>query len=96
MRQLITRIDDDLHASLQARARAEGRSVASLVREVLANAVSEGTDRASVVARFERAGLVVRPPAPVGEVPTHDEVVSRTRGAGRAVSAALEADRAGR
>lgn len=95
MRQLITRIDDDLHASLQARARAEGRSVASLVREVLTSAVSEGTDRASVIARFERAGLVVRPPAPE-QVPTHEEIWRASRGAGSAVSEALAADRAKR
>lgn len=35
MRQLITRLDDDLHARLKARAQAEGRSVNALVVEAL-------------------------------------------------------------
>lgn len=94
MRQLITRIDDDLHARLRDRARGEGRSVASLVREVLTTAVLPD-DRIGVQGRLARSGLVVRPDAPP-HVPTLEDVLRRTRGAGTAASAALDAERGDR
>lgn len=94
MRQLITRIDDDLHRRLRDRARAEERSVAALVREVLESAV-EHDDPGRLVGRLARSGLVVRPDAP-SRVPTRDDVLRRTRGAGTAVSDALAAERGDR
>ena len=95
MRQLITRIDDDLHSRLHARARAEGRSVASLVREILSAAVEGQSDRDVLRARLTRSGLVLRPDAPV-HVRTRDDVLSLTRGGGKAASAALAAERSAR
>src|SRR5579884_3129290 len=44
VRQLITRLDDDLHARLRERAAAEGRSVNALVVEILAAAVAPAID----------------------------------------------------
>ena len=95
MRQLITRIDEDLHERLRARARAEHRSLASLVREALMAAVADAGDPTAVRERLERAGVVVRPDPPE-RVPTREEALEVTRGAGAGVSAALEADRAHR
>ncbi|MGH9039988.1 MAG: FitA-like ribbon-helix-helix domain-containing protein [Acidimicrobiia bacterium] len=91
MRQLIARIDDDLHERLKARAAAEGRSLNSLVAEVLAVAAA-GHDRSSVRARLERRGKRVVPDPP-RRVPSRVAALRATRGAGAAVSTALDADR---
>ncbi len=95
MRQLIARIDDELHRRLKERAAAEGRSMNSLVVELLRAAVAGDDPRARVGARLRAAGLLVQPRRPE-EVPSLDEVVAATRGAGRAVSEALEAERRAR
>lgn len=91
MRQLITRIDDELHRRLRDRARAEDRSVAALVREVLERAVGRDDDT-SMRGRPARSALVVRPDAP-SPTPTSEDVLRQTRGAGTAVRAALASDR---
>lgn len=89
---MIARIDDDLHRRLRERAAAEGRSVNSLVVELLRAAVAGDDARARVEARLRASGLLVRPPRPE-RAPSLDEVVAATRGTGRAVSEALEAER---
>jgi plasmid stability protein len=91
VRQLITRIDDDLHDRLKARAAAEGRSMNAFVTDVLARAVVGDAD-GSVRAHLARAGLLVVPPQPVNP-PTLEAVLLSTSGAGRAASEALERDR---
>lgn len=93
MRQLITRIGDDLHVRLKARAEAEHRSVNSLVTELLENGVPQADAHRRWRARLEAEGRVVIPtpkwPAPA----SRDEAIAATRGWGTSVSEALEADR---
>jgi antitoxin FitA len=95
MRQLITRIDDELHERLRTRAAAEGRSVNSLVKELLDVALSAVDERARVAARVEAAGLRIVP-RPERPPPSRDAAIAATRGAGRVASAALLADRTSR
>lgn len=91
MRQLITRIDDDLHARLKARAAAEGRSMNALVQDLLAHELPPESPREWVRRRAEAAGIrIVVPPLPEGPVPTRDEAIAMTRGAGRAGSEGLD------
>ena len=96
MRQLITRIDDALHARLKARARDERRSVNALVTELLESAVPEENPRERLRRRLRAEGRLV-------EIDVHESTVSREdaiellRGdAGRAVLEALAEDRARR
>lgn len=91
VRQLIARIDDDLHERLKARAAAEGRSLNSLVAEVLA-AAAGGYDRLSLRKCLERRGKLVVP-APPRRVPSRAVALRATRGLGSAASAALRRDR---
>lgn len=92
MRQLIARIDDELHARLKARAAAEGRSVNDLVTDALIRIVAEADDKAVLTARMRRLGLLARPDDP-GPVPERDLVIAETHGSGTAVSDALAAER---
>lgn len=93
MRQLITRIGDDLHASLKARAAAERRSVNSLVTELLEHGVSKSAAHSRWRARLEAEGRVVVP-TPKWQTPvSRDEAIAATRGWGTSVSEALLADR---
>lgn len=91
-RQLIARIDDELHAQLKARAASEGRSLNDLVTEALARIVAEADEKAVLTARMRRLGLLARPDDP-GPQPTRDAVIEATRGSGTAVSDALRAER---
>ncbi len=96
MRQLITRLDDDLHSRLKVAAQAAGTSVNALVVEVLQRAVDAPVDqRAALRQRAHDAGRLFVPPVPARVLP-RDEVIASTRGAGTAVSEALAADREGR
>ena len=93
MKQLIARIDDDLHASLKRRAAAEGRSLNALVTELLEAGAPHADARALVRARAKALGLLAEYP-PDGPVPTHKEVAEQLRGLGPAILEALAADRA--
>jgi len=95
VKQLITRLDEDLPERLKARAAAEGRSVNALVTEVLQSSLAEGSSRAAIMARLEASGMRVIPPRPL-HVRSRDEVIRSTRGLGTAASEALEADRGAR
>jgi plasmid stability protein len=95
MRQLITRLDDDLHGRLKERAAAEGKTVNAYVTDVLARAVGADDTRESVAARVAQAGMRVLVPRP-RRVPSREKVIAETRGWGRAVSEALEAERRAR
>src|SRR5690242_4509077 len=64
MRQLIARVDDDLHARLRERAAHEGRSVNTLVNEILAAAVAGGDRRTALRMRARATGRLVLPPRP--------------------------------
>lgn len=92
MRQLITRVDDDLHKRLRERAAAEGRSVNALVVDILAAEVATANRRERLRRRAKAAGWLVVPPRP-DRIPSWEEVEKATRGAGAAVSEALEAER---
>jgi plasmid stability protein len=96
VRQLIARIDDDLHARLKARAAEERRSLNAVVTELLEQGLAADDPRARLRARLKAAGLLTVPPQPEGPVPSRDEAIALTRGVGRAASEALEADRRGR
>jgi plasmid stability protein len=89
MRQLITRIDDELHARIKRQAAAEGKSVNTLVRDILVQEVAED-ERGRLRARA--GDRIVHPPLP-RRVPTMRAVLAATRGSGRAVSEALAAER---
>jgi plasmid stability protein len=93
VRQLITRIDDELHEELKVRAAAEGRSLNSLVKDLLARGLSGQGERDRLRAQIEAAGLSVVLPSTRGRVLSRDEAIALTRGWGTAVSDALEADR---
>ena len=92
MKQLIARIDEDLHARLKARAAAEGRSLNALVVDALEAAAGSADGRAQVRARVRAAGLLVVPPRPAG-AGLRERVLAMTRGAGTVASEALAADR---
>jgi plasmid stability protein len=92
VKQLITRLDDGLHARLKAQAAAQGRSLNDLVTEVLAAAVGQPMTRQLVRARAQAADLLVWPPTPE-RVVTRDEALGATRGLGAAASGALDAER---
>ncbi len=96
MRQLITRIDDALHARLKTRARDEGRSVNGLVTEILEGALPDETPRERLRRRLKAEGRLVELEVPEN-APSLEEVREMLRGdAGKAVLEALEEDRAGR
>ena len=96
MRQLITRIDDELHQKLKHKASEEGRSMNSVVSEAIEHAVqSHETATAAFERRAAAAGIrFVDVKPPTGPVPTWEELDSETRGLGPVFSDMLEADRA--
>lgn len=96
MRQLITRIDDDLHRRLKARARDQGRSVNKLVTQILEDAVPDETPRERFRQRLKERGMLVELDVPEPML-TRAEVREMLRGeAGKAVLEALEEDRSDR
>ncbi|MGH2731775.1 MAG: FitA-like ribbon-helix-helix domain-containing protein [Actinomycetota bacterium] len=95
MRQLITRVDEDLHRRLKERAAVERRSVNALVTELLTRALAGTDEPARVRARAEAAGLRVIPPPGLHPL-SRDAAIAATRGAGSVASVALATERAGR
>ena len=94
MRQLLTRIDDELHRRLKQRARDEGRSMNTLVSEILEQAVPDETPRERLRRRLRAEGRLVEVPAPATPTLTRDQVRELLRGdAGKALLQALEEDR---
>ncbi|MCA1571602.1 MAG: type II toxin-antitoxin system HicB family antitoxin [Chloroflexi bacterium] len=95
MKQLITRVDEELHGRLKARAAAEGMSLNALVTGLLHAGLADGDHRARVRARMQAAGLsVVHRPS--RRPPSQNSAIRSTRGAGSAASEALEAERSKR
>lgn len=93
MRQLITRIDDDLHARLKDVAQRQGRSVNALVVAALEQVAAQPVDqRAAARRRAVELGIAVIPPTPA-DAPSRAELIAEYRGTGRAVSEALCAER---
>lgn len=95
VRQVITRVEDELHGRLKEAAAARGLSVNAFVVDVLNSAVGHATTRDAVRRRAAAAGRHAVPPAPE-ETPSWEEVVAAGAEAGTAVSDALAEERAGR
>lgn len=95
MRQLIARVDDDLHARVKAKAAEEGRSMNDVVVGALEDATRDRLDeRERVLRALEAVDLLAPPPTPAGgHVPTLDELLERNRGSGPALSDALAEER---
>jgi antitoxin FitA len=89
VKQLISRIDDELHALLKARAAAEGRSLNDLVAASLWAVVRQTETPRQRKERLLAEGKLVSF-QPDGEAPGHDELEKRSRGWGTAVSEALD------
>lgn len=95
MKQLITRIDAQLHHKLANLARREGRSVNSLVTEVLTQAVNEESHRADASYRLKARKRRIVPPQPA-RPPSMRRVRALTRGSGRWVGEELLKQRSSR
>jgi hypothetical protein len=82
VRQIITRVDDDLHQKLHRKAAAEGRTMNSIVTEAIQEAVAtHETPREAFRRRAEARGLhIVDVPPPSGPVPTWEELDAENRG----------------
>jgi plasmid stability protein len=94
VRQLITRIDDDLHRRLKDRARDEGRSMNTVVTEILECAVPNETPRERLRRRLKAEGRLVEIPVSKSPRLTRDQVRKLLRGdAAKAVLEALDEDR---
>ena len=92
MRQLIARIDDDLHSRLKRRAAVEGRSVNAMVSDILRRAVVTHDERELVRARMRALGRLAYVPRPK-KAPSRGAMSRLTRGMGSSVSSALAAER---
>ncbi|TNC21278.1 FitA-like ribbon-helix-helix domain-containing protein [Amycolatopsis alkalitolerans] len=89
MRQMIARLDDDLHARVKAKAEAEGRSMNEFVVETLKAAVDKEETREEWRKRMLAAGKVIVF-EPENPAPGRDELEKMSRGWGTAVSEALD------
>jgi plasmid stability protein len=91
MRQLIARIDDELHRRLKQQAAAEGRSLNALVEEFLQAGIAARDERELVRRRADMLGLGVT--SRRRRAPSRDAAIASTRGLGRVASRALDAER---
>ncbi|GAA0850812.1 hypothetical protein ACFQVD_17195 [Streptosporangium amethystogenes subsp. fukuiense] len=85
MKQLLLRIDDDLHRRITRRARRTGRSINATAGEILAHGVSDEVldARAELRARARRLGVLAeRPPAPPVTEADRERALDATRGIG--------------
>jgi plasmid stability protein len=92
LRQIITRIVDDLHRRLKRRAAAQGRSVNAMVNDILREAVARPDGPELLRARLRALGRLAYVPRPRWLV-SHDAAIASTRGLGKAASEALAVDR---
>lgn len=91
MKQILTRVDDELHARLKRRAAAEGRSMNDLVTQALERAVDDGADpRERLRARAAALGMLAEPSGPVPTSPDRQRAIDALRGSGDAVAEGLE------
>lgn len=95
MKQLLTRLDDELHRRVKERAEEQGRSVNAYVAALLAEDTSTTNRRRALRERARDKGKLREPIRP-SRRPSRHEVWEATRGAGTAASEALEAERAAR
>lgn len=92
MKEMIIRLDDELHARLKEQILAEGRSVNEFVIEALIGALDGPTARQTVRERARATGQLVLPDPPA-ETPSWREVEIISRELGTAVSEALDVER---
>jgi antitoxin FitA len=92
VRQLLARIDDDLHRRLKRRAAAEGRSLNAMVNEILRDAVARNNGPDLLRARLKALGRLADVPRPRKAL-SRNAAIALTLGAGDAVSRALAEDR---
>lgn len=93
MKQILTRVSDEQHATLKRRAAREGRSMNDLVVAALDRAALEDSDpRERLRARAAALGILAEPmgPPPTGPIPSYEEILEENRGSGPALSEALE------
>ncbi|MFB9728106.1 toxin-antitoxin system HicB family antitoxin [Haloechinothrix salitolerans] len=99
MKQLLLRVDDELHAQLTERAQRERRSVNALANEILSRATQAGatSPRHHVRARAAALGLLAAPLATPGrrseEGDDRQRVLERTRGLGPMLDDLIDEDR---
>ncbi len=93
MRQMITRLDDDLHEALKRKAKAEGKSLNAFVVETLRRTVTPEDAQAVFVEALRSRGLLVERQPPDGPVLTLEELRKLDPGVGDAVLEALLAER---
>jgi plasmid stability protein len=85
MKQLLLRIDDDLHQRITRRARRTGRSINVTAGEILAHGVSDEVwdARTELRARARRLGVLAeRPPAPPVTEADRERALAGTKGIG--------------
>lgn len=92
MKQLLVRIDEDLHRRLKRRAATEGRSVNAMVSDVLRDAVAQRDGPELLRARLRALGRLAYVPRP-RKLISRDDAIALTRGLGSAASEALAEDR---
>ncbi|WP_338078576.1 toxin-antitoxin system HicB family antitoxin [Amycolatopsis suaedae] len=85
---MITRLDDELHAQVKAKAEDLGRSVNEFVVELLRAAVGQEESPQERKARLIAEGKLLSF-EPVGQTMSRDEFDELARGSGTAVSDAL-------
>ena len=95
MSQMVTRLDDELHARIKQQAALEGRSVNEFVISALIQVLSSSDRRRAFRERARAMGTLVEPDPPA-RVPTWEEIDALSEELGTGVSEALEADRAAR
>jgi plasmid stability protein len=93
MRQMITRLDDDLHEALKRKAKTEGKSLNTLVIETLSRTVAPEDAQAAFVEELRAKGWLSEHAQPEGPIPTLLEIRQMDGGAGSAVLVALLAER---
>lgn len=98
MKQLLLRVDDDLHARLTERAKREHRSVNAIANEILSviGADDSRSEQEKVQARLAARGMLASAP-PDDDSIDRDELRARAiksmRGAGKLLDAILDEDR---
>ncbi len=95
MRQLITRLDEQLHLRLKEKARAAGKSVNAYVTAVLREAVGSDDAKARLRERLREEGRLVIPPV-TGPPPDRDDVIEQLRGASDVVLESVDSGRSPR
>ncbi|MFC4336449.1 toxin-antitoxin system HicB family antitoxin [Salininema proteolyticum] len=99
MRQLLLRVDDELHARLAARAREEGRSINAIANEVLALIGNDHrtSRRERVRARALSLGILANrhalPDPQADPDDLREKAIRSMRGAGEIADSLIEEDR---